>query len=246
MSQSPDQGQLLLELQKADLEIKRLGKQLDELPEKTAILEVRHKRVEIQALHGKAEVLIGGLDRQIKAAEDEVSLIDEKLEAEQQKLMSGAVANPKEVQNISREMDALKRRKDKLEVNTMAIMEKAEKAKGQMVKIEMALSQLDIRETKLGDAFRASGGEVQETISQVEKRRVTICSALDPTLLERYTRVSAAKGVVAAGTLKGNTCTACRIELPSERVRDLLAGPPVGTCPECGRMIVIGAGTADE
>ncbi|MDA3936316.1 MAG: C4-type zinc ribbon domain-containing protein [Actinomycetota bacterium] len=246
MSESPNQGRLLLELQKSDIEIKRLSKRLEELPERAAILEVRHKNAEIQALRVKAVALIDGLGRQIKAAEDETSQIDEKLRSEQQKLMSGDVTNAKEVNHISREMDALKRRKDKLDVGTIDIMEKAEKASGQMDKIDLALTQLTAREARLTEAYKLAGTEVQNEISHVEKRRVTICSALDPDLLTRYTQVRSAKGVVAVGALEGHTCTACRIELPSERVADLLIGSAVATCPECGRMIVVKPGTADE
>jgi len=246
VTQSPDPGRLLLELQKADLEIKKLSKQLNELPVKGAILEVRHKRTEIEALKAKAETLIDGLGRQIKASEDETAQIDEKLEVEQKKLMSGNVTNPKEVTHISREMDALKRRKDKLDVGTLGIMEKAEKAKGQMEKIKLALTQLEAREAKFTEEFKVSGAEVQEAISHVEKRRVTICSALDPALLERYKAIRDAKGVVAVGALEGATCTACRIELPSERVAELKTGPDVSTCPECGRMIVVKTVSVNE
>ena len=67
-----NQAASLLELQRLDLEILRAKKRLEELPEKRAILEVRHKLRDVSALRGKADLLVGKLRRDLKAHQDEI------------------------------------------------------------------------------------------------------------------------------------------------------------------------------
>ena len=67
-----DQAASLLELQRLDLEIAHGKKRLGELPEKAAILEIRHKLRDVSALRHKADVLVGKLNADLKAHQDEI------------------------------------------------------------------------------------------------------------------------------------------------------------------------------
>lgn len=239
------ESQTLLALQACDTDIRRAEKQLDELPEKRAILDVRHKTTDVNTLRAKAEELTHRLDREIAATGDEIATIDDKIAEVQATLDSGNVTNPKEVHNLAREMDALKRRKDKLENETLQTMERLEKARGQAEKIDAALEQLAAKERSLVGEFREKGGEIQATLEQHRVRRDELARALDSALLDRYESIRAAKHGIGAAKLEAGTCSACRMELPSERVSDLLAGADVGICPACRRLLVV-RGFEDE
>ena len=237
--------QTLLSLQACDIDIRRAEKQLDELPEKRAILDVRHKAADVSKLREKAADLIHRLERDIAATNDEVAGIDTKIAEVQAALDSGEVSNPKEVHNLAREMDALKRRKDKLENETLQTMERLEKARGQAEKIDTALSQLSSKEAELVAEFREKGGEIQSSLERHRTRRSELASELSGGLLERYEATRSAKGGIGAARLDSHTCSACRMELPAERVRDLLAGGDIGVCPQCRRLLVV-RGFGDE
>ncbi len=234
-----DEARTLLALQDLDLVVRRAEKQLDELPEKRAILEVRHKAADVRALHEKASELVHRHERAFAATNDEVATIDEKIAEVQAKLDSSQGVNPKEIHNLAREMDALKRRKDKLENDTLQTMERAETAKIQVAKVEDALEQLAARESELVARFREKGGAVQNTLEHHRTEREALAGKIDPALLERYEAIRAAKGGIGAARLNGSTCSVCRVELPSERVRDLREGADVGLCPGCRRLLVV-------
>lgn len=234
-----DQGAALLDLQETDLSILRAEKRLDEMPEKRAILETRKKIREVQQLRVSAEELVGRLQREVTRHEDECSTVNEKLEAEQAKFMSGEVKNPKELTHISREMDALKRRLDKLEMEEIALMERVEKAKGQVEKVDAALKQLAAKEGSVIETFRSQGSELTKEIEALKKHRESIVPQIDAGLLAKYESSRAAKGGIGVGRLDGSKCTACHMELPSERVAALETGPEVAECPGCRRLIVI-------
>ncbi|MBS3956321.1 MAG: hypothetical protein KGZ40_02120 [Clostridiales bacterium] len=233
------QARILLDLQEHDLEIRRDEKRLDELPEKRAILELRHKAEQVRQLRAKAEGLAHRHELAIAATNDEIALIDAKITGVQAVLDSGGVTNPKEVHNLAREMDALKRRKDKLENDALQTMERHEKALGQAEKIDAALSALSSQESALIDEFRVKGGELQRTLERRRQERDALATVLGAALRERYESVRAAKGGIGAARLDNTMCTACRVDLPRERVHELLGGPDVGVCPTCRRLIVV-------
>lgn len=232
------EAESLLAMQECDLEIARAEKRLDELPEKRSILEVRAKEREIGALKAKAELLEHKLQAELKAHQDEISSLTDKLAGEQAKLME--TNDHRQVQALTREMDGLKRRRDKIENESLALMERVEKATGQIAKVDEALAALAAKEAGLIAAFQDHGGEIQAEVANTRAKRDALAAHLPAELLERYETVRAAKGGVAVGRLSGDACTACRMELPAERVADLEAGPEIGTCPQCRRMIVVG------
>lgn len=241
-----DQGAALLSLQETDLEIMRTEKRLDELPVKQQIIEVRKKTREVQELKHKAEELVAGLRRAISRNEDETAQLSEKLEAEQAKVMGGTITNPKEIQNLTREMDALRRRKEKLEMEDLGLMERAEKATGQVAKVDAALEQLAAREESLTERFRTEGGELQNALQGLTDARSGLTGRVGDELLSRYEALRSAKGGIGAASLQGLMCTACRMELPAQRVEELRAGPQIAICPACRRLLVIGTEHEDD
>jgi len=232
-----DQADALLRLQELDLALLRARKQLDELPEKRAILEVRAKQREVTELHGKVDMLVAKLNADLKAHQDEISTLTEKIDAEQTKVME--TSDHRQVASITREMDGLKRRRDKVEMESLALMERIDKAKGQTTKIDEALAQLSQKETGLVERFKQVGGALQAEIAAEEGERARVAAVLDADLLARYEAARESKGGVGAGRLEGDSCSACRMALPAERISELAAGPEINVCPQCRRLIVV-------
>ena len=118
------QASSLLELQALDLELLRSHKKLEELPEKHAILAARAKQREVTALQGKADLVVAKLQSDLKAHQDEIAMLTAKIDEEQAKVM--ATTDHRAVTSITREMDGLKRRRDKLEMESLQLMERIE------------------------------------------------------------------------------------------------------------------------
>lgn len=232
----------LLELQALDVEILRAGKRLEDLPEKTAILEIRAKQREIAGMREKADLLLRKLQAEIKARSDETATINEKLTVEQQKVME--TSDHRAVQSITREMDGLRRRVDKLEMESLKYMERVEKAQAQVGTIDEALSKLAEKEGALVERFKEVGGALQTEIAGLEGKRAKLAASLPADLLGKYESTREAKGGIGVGKLEGDTCSACRMSLPAERLRDLREGPEIGMCPECRRLLVVRSGEA--
>lgn len=234
-----DQATALVALSEKDLEITRATKKLNELPEKTAILDLRKKMREIEALSAKAGVYVAQLEAALKRAEDETATIAEKIVAEQAKVDSGVISNHKELQALTREIDSLSRQKDKKENEVIAAMEKLEAGKAQATKISETAEKAKAKEAQLIAQFQKVGGDLQRDIERAQKERAALAEVLDSDLAEKYESVRAAKHGMGVGLLQGTMCSACRIDLPLERVQALVAGDPVGVCPSCHRLLVV-------
>jgi hypothetical protein len=229
----------LLNLQAIDLEILRSRKRLDELPEKTAILEVRAKQRQVDELRQKGEMLVRKLESELKARQDEIATLGAKIDAEQTKIMH--TTDHRQVQAITREMDGLRRRVDKLEMESLQFMERIDKARSQVATISSALEELQTKEAALIERFKASGGELQTHIASLEAERSKVSAMLPAELLGRYDTSRASKAGVGVGRLVDGTCTACHMSLPAQRVQSLETGPDIGVCPQCRRLIVVRA-----
>jgi uncharacterized protein len=234
-----EQAALLLKLQEADLEAVRARKRLEEMPEKRAILETRKRLKDLGDLRVKTQAHLDEIDRELARQEHEATKLGEKLESEQSRLMSGAVTNAKEVQNVTKEMAGLQRQKDALENGELKVMEKREKAAQQLGKVDAAIKAAKTTEASRIRDFQTKGGALQTQIQRIATLREKLVTALDADLLARYEKLRADKQGMGVGALEGDTCSACRVGLPATRVSRLQEGAPIGICPACHRLLVV-------
>jgi predicted nucleic acid-binding Zn-ribbon protein len=232
-------GEVLLALTEQDLAIARAEKALDELPEKLAVLQLRKRLREIEGVREKAAAYCHKIEALIARSNDEATTLQAKIDAEQAKVLSGDISNPKELQNLTREMDALKRRMDTVEFEELGLMEKAEAGAAQLAKVEAALAEGVAREQALITDFKSKGGDLQTEIGHMREAREQLAAQLAPTLLSRYETLCASKHGIAAGELKGGLCTACRTQIPSHEVQTIMSGPEIAECPNCKRLLIV-------
>jgi predicted nucleic acid-binding Zn-ribbon protein len=234
-----DPAGALRELQRRDFDLARLAKQLDEMPEKRAILQVRAKIAEIRGLKARTEAVVHALDAAIKRHEDELQAVADKIDVEQAKLLSGQVKSPKELQAISVELDSLKRRMDLLETEMLAQMQKREIAVEQTGKVDAAIGAGDAKEAELTRAFKARGGDLLGRIEADNATRAALLKSLPADLHERYETILASKHGIAVGVLEEGMCSACRVGLPAGKIDALEHGPDIAVCPNCGRILIV-------
>ncbi len=234
-----DEITALIALAEVDMEIQRLERQLDELPQKRAILELRRKIKDIEALSEKAAAYIEQADRVVKRLEDETASLGARIAAEQEKATSGSVTDHKELTNIAREIDAMNRQRAKKETEILEALERVESGRAKAAEIDAALAKARHREQQLISEFQARGGELTHAIEDMRRKRQALASAISAELLGRYEETRAAKHGIGLGVLHGTMCSVCRIDLPKARLDTLRAAGPVATCPNCHRILIV-------
>jgi uncharacterized protein len=234
-----EMARALLDLQKHDLAILRLDKQLDEMPEKRAILAARAKIADIAKLKERTDAVVRHFAASAQVFEDSIASVKAKMDAEQAKLVSGEISNPKELQAVSRELDSLRRRVEHLEGEELAEMQKREEGLAQAAKIDAALVEGAKREAELTRRFKVRGGDILSRIEAEKRARKALAAALPADLRERYEMLREKGHGTAVGMLGDGMCSACRVNLPSTKTAALLEGPDLATCPNCGRILVV-------
>jgi uncharacterized protein len=232
-------SRILLELQARDLGLVRAHKRLDEMPEKRAILAARHKIAEIEALLERTQKVERVLDAALHKYEDQSARIGEKIDHEQAKLLSGEVTHPKELQNISKELASLTKQREALDTEVLAHMEKRETAQQQSDRVQVAIANGRAKEAEMVADFQNKGAELLGEIDTLKKERDALSSKLPADLRDTYARLVETKHGIAVGVLEGRSCSACRIELPGERLHVLENGPEIGECPSCHRILIV-------
>ena len=239
MQVTQEQIAALLKLQAIDSECARLNKQLDELPQKMAILDVRHKKA---ALAEKRRTIVGmhkDTQTQLAHAEGEDADLARKSKVAQG-LIDTAGGDYRSITLHSKELSGYQKRRDTL-VDEIAVykekLAQMEKLEGEIDTIEASLC---AKEKKLIAEYRAKGGEILARVNQFKPERDRMVAFVnDSKLLATYERIAKAKGGVALSALNENTCTVCRMTFDHSRVLGLRAESPLSVCPSCGRLMVV-------
>ena len=230
----------LLELQRIDSRISRLEHLLDELPEQLQLDEVETERREVQAEHDARQLDLERATADLRKLEREVDQLGQRREAEQVRMYSGDITNAKELQSLRAEITSLERRISEHEDAMLEVMERIETAENASAALEEQGSELDGRIAELTAARDdAAAGHLAE-LGELKVARDRQREVVEDDLMERYDAVrDRLGGGVAVGELREGMCTACRIELPLAEARELRSGPPLTTCPQCRRLLVV-------
>lgn len=158
---------------------------------------------------------------------------------DEERLNSGAVGNPKDLENIQHELVALERRIGVLEDAELEIMEQLETAEGEL---SVVVEQLATIDAGIAEAEAERDREVavldQQAAAALSDRKDMVVLVPDD-LLALYEKIRAQYGSGAA-VLRARRCEGCRLELNGSDIREIAATPEdtVVRCPECGRILV--------
>ncbi len=209
----------LLELQRIDSRIARLDHLLGELPEQRALEETRERIRELTEAQDATRVELERIEPDQRRHEREIDVLGERKEAEQVRMYSGDITNPRELQAAKNEVESVQRRIEEHEESLLEVMEA----------VEALETTLSTRQEEIG-ALEA----------ELEVARDRQREALPAALVARYDATRERLGGGAAvGELVDGQCTACRIEMPMVEARELRDGPPLNECPECRRLLIV-------
>lgn len=233
-----DDLEALLALQAAESSLRTLRHRLDALPEQAALEATLASTEEVRAERDARRVDLDMVDAQMRKLEGEIALFQERLADEQQRMYGGDISNPRELQALRSEVENVERRIADLEDDLLEAMERKEQLGSEIEGLESRLEDLAADRERLtverDDAAQDLLAEIAETEVERDAQRARVPGAI----LERYETAKARHGGIGVGALADGFCTACRLQLTPLEISDLREGPPVGTCPQCQRLLV--------
>lgn len=236
-----EQLELLLELQSTDHRLRRIDHQLDDLPEQQLLDASVEHLAELGREHDDVRVELDRAGAGQRQLEREIDVLTQRRDAERVRLYDGTVANAREMKAVEAEIETTVRRIDEHEELLLEVLETVDEL--QRRADGLAATQAAERElvaSRTADRDRAAKELIVEQAELVTER-ARQAAELPSELLSRYEQAARRAGGTGVGKLVGNACSACRIALSMADVGQLYAGPPLTTCPQCRRLLVVPA-----
>ncbi len=164
----------------------------------------------------------------------------QRAQRDQQRLDSGQVSSPKELENLQSEIVSLGRRQSELEDVELEILQRLEDIDARLAELKTEREQLTTKAsdatTRRDDALAAIASEE----SAARDRRDALAASIDEPLRVLYEKVRSHQGGIGAAELRHKRCGGCRMELNSAELAEVRAAPAeeVVRHEECGRILV--------
>ena len=232
------QQRSLLELAELDAELTRTDHRAAHLPEQQAYEQVLAEHRAASDQLAALVIAIEDLDAQVARFESEIDGVRQREERDRGLLDSGTV-NPKQLEELSHELQTLERRQASLEDSLLEVMERREQLVAERTAAEVKLEALQ-HDLATAEAGRDEAlGDVAKVRAENASRRADVVAGLDAALAQLYERQRKSSGVGAA-RLQGSRCGACRIEIDRGEMARISAAADdeVVRCPECGAILL--------
>ena len=223
----------LIELQDVDTQLRDINELLGDLPKKVDKLrdeeeglinnvkEGKDRLKEIELFLNKAEHQMTDLKGKIDKLKDQLSL----------------VTSNKQYDALTQEIEYLKQELDEVELKDLEFEEEKESLTSDIKEKEENLESLrkDLSDRRV--KLELLMDESAENKSALEKEREKKLINIDESILNRYTRISAAREGLAVVNLDGSACAGCGFVIPPQDVTDIRDKDNYYNCDICSRFI---------
>lgn len=228
----------LLELNTADHALLKLKKQLEQLPQRAQLLELRTKRAEVEAKAQQVTQMRSDNDQAIKVLQDEDATLKDKTSEVQTQI--NATNNYKEVTALTHEIETFVKRAEKIEFDTLKQLERADKISQVEQQLAATLAKIAKQDEELIASYQAQGGALQKEAAILQSQRETLAKQLPSDLLKRYEKARESKGGFGAAFIEGTHCSGCRVQFTEGQLAKLKQSDElIVECPHCHRLLVV-------
>lgn len=240
MKASPNEQQVLLDLQHLDTRLDQLAHRAAHLPEVARYTELRDRLAEFQTDSVQAQTELSDLGEQVAKAELEVAGVRTRARKDQSLLDSGAITSGKQLEDLQHEITSLARRQTSLEDVELELMEQAEAVQERVDDLSNSVSRTKAELAGVEQARDALLAEISDEVGRIDLRRIKLIDELPVDLIALYQRLRDALGGVGAAPLVGKHCEGCNMQLAPTDLSAIAAAEPddVVRCEECRRILV--------
>ncbi len=221
-------------LQQVDSRIDQASARLQairEILENNSALQTARKKL------AEAETALREAEKKLRASEAASEAQRIKIEQVESSLYAGRIQNPKELQDLQKDLAALKRHLATLEdaqLESMLVLEAAREAQ------QLAAKELLRTEAQVISENASLKGEQESLLNSLENlksERTATLSAIKPELIEKYELLRQRRRGLAVATISENACDACGAGLTPAQAQAVRLAAQLVECPSCGRIL---------
>ena len=229
----------LLALQSIDTAIAQLQHRRRSLPELAQIAAKQQARRRQGEQLIAANTAVSDLELDVAKAEADLVPVRERLERDQQRVNSGAVTDPKQLNALLDEIAHLRRRISDLEDVELELMESLDEASTARDEVVAARSEGEAELRALLTSRDEQLGVIDGELAERNTERAGIAAELPAGLVDLYDRIRAKSGSGAAALVR-RRCSGCQLEATAADLNRYRTAAPdeVLRCEECNRILV--------
>ena len=174
---------------------------------------------------------------QLHDRELEAKTLDTKIEGIEERLYSGRVTNPKELDGMEKDLQMHKRQRATLDDELLELMDAAEQAQKHADETARALEQTDTSRAHDLEQLAADRDALTARLVELNGEREQTRSALTADALGTYDHLRKTKAGRAVVQVKRDACGACGVGTPTGLAHRVREGNEIVLCPGCGRIL---------
>ncbi|MFF9072729.1 zinc ribbon domain-containing protein [Streptomyces sp. NPDC014872] len=240
MNAAPADQIRLLDVQALDVRLSQLAHRRKSLPEHAEIESLTSDLAQLRDLLIASQTEESDTAREQTKAEQDVDQVRQRAARDQQRLDSGAITSPKDLENLQREITSLAKRQGDLEDVVLEVMERREAVQERVTELSGRVSAVQAKADDATARRDAATEELDGEAASVTKEREIVAASVPADLLKLYDKLREQQGGIGAARLYQRRCEGCRLELNITEINEVKAASPdtVLRCENCRRILV--------
>jgi predicted nucleic acid-binding Zn-ribbon protein len=230
----------LLALQERDLALDRLHHQQATLPQRAHLTALRERLATLDQTRTARRAERDEVARGEQRLADEAQRLADQATAAEQRLYSGQVSSPRELQALQADVDQLRRHQRELEDRQLTAMEQREPLDEHLVTLDTDHEALEAETVATEHDLKLRELELNTAVETERSARDEVARAIDPGLVSEYERRRQRGNGVGAARLSGMTCQGCHLTIPATEVDQIRkqGEGALAFCDNCGCILV--------
>jgi predicted nucleic acid-binding Zn-ribbon protein len=224
----------LYRLQQVDSQIDQITARLQAIQQTlendAALRSANEHLVSAESTHREAE-------RALQLSESEVERQRSKIEETEASLYGGRVQNPKELQDLQKDVASLKRHLQTLEDRQLEAMIAAENTEKDLQTARAELERVQANSKEQNRDLTQESEILRKSLERLNSERQAVVTDIAGQALGAYEQLRRQKRGLAITTIADNSCEACGTTLTASQQQSARSASQLFHCPTCGRIL---------
>ena len=174
---------------------------------------------------------------QLKQLEDKIEDLRIKRKTTQASMFSGKIKNPKQLEELQMETDALKRYILQLEDEQLELMIAFESAENTEQKAEKTLTKIKATTVQENSEMLGERKTLEAELERIMREKEAVLTSIPEENLKLYQRLRKSKHGTAIAAVSDGGCSICGQALTPADLQSIRVSDRLVFCPSCGRIL---------
>jgi predicted nucleic acid-binding Zn-ribbon protein len=187
--------------------------------------------------YAAAEAKFKEASRLLKQSEAEVEKQRTKIEQTEASLYGGSVRNPKELQDLQKDIVSLKKYLETLEERELESMLTTETAEQEFQTAKSELEHTQAKVSEQNHDLKIENESLSKVLERLKTERRAVIGDLAGSVIEMYDQLRKQRRGVAVAIITDSACAACGTTLTPAEQQNARSTSQLFNCPSCGRIL---------